>query len=114
LEPRNLSQTPLCQSDQEVLKGVREQTSGNEECRVSGASSVGVCCGKEGLSSQSIDSTAIHCEAVENLRGYVLFLEEMDAKYLPEGPLTALREQRARRAIDAAFPEMLQSGSEGG
>lgn len=92
---------------------MREQTSGNEECRVSGASSVEVCCDKEGLRSQSIDSTAIHCEAVENLRGYVLFLEEMDAKYRPEESLTAHREQRVHRAIDAAFPEEVQSPSEG-
>jgi len=47
--------------------------------------------------------------AVENLRAYVLFLEEMDTKY---DHAQNCREQRARRTIEAAFSNDVESGKE--
>ena len=53
-------------------------------------------------------------EAMENLRAYICFLEEMDAKYLPDEPLVAHRERRVHRTIDAAFSDGVESTPEGG
>lgn len=47
--------------------------------------------------------------AVESLRGYLGFLEEMHAKYGSDQQLESDREQRARRAVEAAFSEDVES-----
>ena len=47
--------------------------------------------------------------AVENLRAYIGFLEGMDMKYEPELAAQGRREQRARRAIEAAFSDDVES-----
>lgn len=52
-------------------------------------------------------------EAVENLRAYILFLERMDEKYRPERRIRISRERRARRAVDAAFANGVDSSAGG-
>jgi len=111
--PRGLPEATCGQSDQEVLKGVREQTSSNDAGRPSRAIRARAPTDGTVLSHQPVAPGTIDRETIENLRGYILFLEEMDAKYRPEESLTAHREQRVHRAIDAAFPEEVQSPSEG-
>jgi hypothetical protein len=51
--------------------------------------------------------------AVENLRAYIGFLEEMALKYGPELAAQGRRERRARRTIEAAFSDDVESRMEG-
>ena len=62
-------------------------------------------------SVSKIDGSIIQ-EAVETLRGYILFLEGMEAKYRAGRNIRDLRKLRARRVIGTAFDDSVESPSE--
>lgn len=52
-------------------------------------------------------------EALENLRAYILFLEEAAAKYLLKHVVECGQDRRVRRTIEAAFADDVESVEEG-
>ena len=87
-------------------------TEGKRHSKREGAESTRARPGDVSLQRSPVAATSATEDALENLRGYLLFLERMDAKY-GHGPTPQDRERRVRRAVDAAFTGDVDSASGG-
>jgi len=62
------------------------------------------------------DHGAHHSESMrkglDTLREYIAFLQEMESKYLDAAGVSHTTERRARRVIEAAFPDRVESHEE--